>query len=471
MTWGMVAVGGASLVGGLASGIMGSKGAKRQANAAGQIEAQRMALMREQMDAFKKLIKDLPQQSQEYMTKIAKSHAQINAMLEEAKAQGDQQSIQLFQAQRDMVESHFSAESEAIGLNTQEMMGAIDALSNKALEMVNQDEDIKDQLRSAYKKEADQAVSSLSKMAEMSGQRIDNILKTGLPEGAAANISKISQGVADLKRRTTEFESARGKGGAASRGTAVDLEGLKMIGETTANLRAQARGELVQEGAIQGQLQQAAGQRMAGLQPTRSAATLAATQPYDMAKLDVQQQGGQQQLTAMGNKNVQIRSLTGAEGDASLAREQEFAQSRMALEQGRTAQEMGVMERQQDLTGAYTAQQAGQARSMADIMGVQAQNYSNMAMQSRAQSQAAFGQVMQTGVGAAAGYGGAFGGQAGTASAAGQGAMFTGYNIAPMSYNRSLYPQQPQNVMPANTAGAGLPFGIGNPFPSTVYAG
>ena len=400
MTWVALGVGVVSAIGGVISSNSASKSAKK----ARALENERMALVREQMDNFKKLINDLPKQSRDFMEKIAKSHARISALLDEAKTNGDTQASQSFQAQLDMVETHFTAEAEAIGLNTQEMLGAIDAISTKTVELVNQDEDVKDQLRAEYKKEADQAIGNLSKMADLSGQRMDNILKTGLPEGAAANISKISQGVADLKRKTMEFEAARGKGGAASRGTAVDLEGLKMIGETTASLRAQARDQLSQEGQIQEQLQQAAGQRMAGLQPTRSAATLAATQPYDMAKLDVQQQGEQQQLTAMGNKNVQIRNLTGAEGDASLAREQEFMQNRMALEQGRSAQEMGVKEREQDLKGAYTAQQAGQARSMADIMGVQAQNYSNMASQSRAQAQAAFSQTIKSTGGAYGNY-------------------------------------------------------------------
>ena len=179
---------------------------------------------------------------------------------------------------------------------------------------------------------------------------------------------------------------------------------------------------------------------MTRLKPTRTESALAYIQPYQMAKLDVKQQGGQQQLTALGNKNVQIRNLTSAEGDASLAREQEFAQTKMGMAQSRTAQEMGVMEREQDLTGAYTGQQAGQARSMADIMGVQAQNYNNMAAQSRAQAQQAYSQAASMAVGGAMGYSGAFGGTAGTASSAAQGAMFTGYGIAPMSYNRSLYP-------------------------------
>ena len=450
----LIAAAGIMAVASVGQGVMASRDAKKDRQSAERMQDRELALMQEQMDNFQALIKDLPKESQEYMTKIAASHANLTAMMEEAKVSGDDQAAQAFQAQRDLVESHFAAESEAIGLNTQEILSSVDALSSKALELVNQDENVRDQVRAEYKKEADKAVGNLSKMADVSGQRINNILKTGLPEGAAANISKINQGVADLKRKTMEFESARGKGGAASRGTAVDLEGLKMIGETTASLRAQARNELQQEGQIQQQLNDAAGKRMAGLQPTRSAATLAATQPYDMAKLDVQQRGGQQQLTAMGNKNVQIRSLTGAEGDASLAREQEFMQNRMSMEQSRTAQEMGVMEREQDLKGAYTGQQAGQARSMADIMGVQAQNYSNMAQQSRAQAQQAYGQAARMGMGAAAGAGGMFGGSG--ASGAAQGAVFTGYGIAPQSYMQGLYPAQNNTGMNAQSANRDL---------------
>jgi hypothetical protein len=432
---------GVGLATNLVSGFMGSKSAKKQQGQANALQARQIALMEEQVQNFKNLIKDLPKQTQDYMDKIGNSFLEISALLNEAKLSGDEQSAQIFQSQRDMVESHFAAETEAIGLNTQEMLGSIEQMSNAAMDLVNQDEDIKDEIRKEYKVEADKAVNNLSKMAEASGQRIDNILKTGLPEGAAANISKISQGVSDLKRKTMDFEAARGKGGAASRGTAVDLEGLKLIGETTANLRAQARGELVQEGQIQGQLQQAAGNRAQMLQPTRGAATLLAKQPYDMAALNVQDQAGSRQLTALGNKNVGLRQLTGAEGEASLAREQEYMRDRMSLEQGKNAQEMSIMEREQDLKGAYTAQQAGQARSVADILGAQAQNYSNMAQQSRATAMAAYGTAAKTGMGMVAGYNGAFGGEAGTWKAAGEGGMYTGMGVMPKSYMDMLMPK------------------------------
>ena len=440
----------------LGSGLMSSRSGKKQSQSAETLQREQMGLMREQMQNFKNLIKDLPKQTQEYLDKIANSFTRMNIMLNEAKNANDITETQMFQSMRDMIESHFAAETEAIGLNAQDMLGSIEQMSNAAVDLVNQDEDIKDEIRKEYKVEADKAVSNLSKMAEASGQRIDNILKTGLPEGAAANISKISQGVADLKRKTMDFEAARGKGGAASRGTAVDLEGLKLIGETTANLRAQARGELVQEGQIQGQLQQAAGERSSMLQPTRGAATLLAKQPYDMAALNVQDQGGSRQLTALGNKNVGLRQLTGAEGEASLAREQEYMRDRMSLEQGKNAQEMGIMEREQDLKGAYTAQQAGQARSVADILGAQAQNYSNMAMQSRAAAMASFGQAAKIGVGMTAGYNGAFGGEAGTWKAAGEGGMYTGMNIMPKSYMDMLMPQQSGTGLNAKSANTDL---------------
>jgi len=372
------------------SGLVSSHSANKRAAQSRDLENQRLDLIREQRDNFNRLIDGLPQQTQKYLDNIAQSHARISALLNEAKIRGDQMSASAFQAQKDTVEAHFVAESEAIGLNRDEMLGAIDAMSNKILELVDKDEAVKAKLRDEYKQEADSAVDNLSKMAAASEKRIDGILKTGLPEGAAADISRINQGVTDIKRKTQELEAARGKGGAASRTTAVELEGLKAIGETTAQLRAQARGELIQEGQVQGQLQQAAGQRQLALQPTRSEAELRATQPFNQLRLQTQEQAGNRQLTALGNKNVAIRKLTGAEGEASLAREQAFARDRMSLQQGVDAQNLAALEREQNLTGAYTGQQAGQARSMADIMGAQAQNYANMAAKSNAQATQAF---------------------------------------------------------------------------------
>ncbi len=400
------ALGIGTAVGGLVQGVMGSKDAKRQTQAQQQMYDQQYALMREQMDNFKKLTAEYPKQTQDFLGKIAATYEQLNSMITEAKAQGDEQAAAIFQAQRDLVDTHLDAELEAIGANKEQILKAMNGMADEAVKIVMQDEDRRDGLRAEYKKEADLAVGNLRKMAEASG------------------LSQIRQGVADLTRKTAEVEAARGKGGAASRTTATELEGLKVLGEATANLRAQAAGELAQAGNQQAQLQGAANQRMLGLQPTRGAAELAARAPYQQLAAAQTIQAGEQGLTAMGNAAARTRSLTGAEGESSMAREQQYSRDRMSLVSGQNAAEMGAKEREQDMISAATAQTATQARSMADIMGVQAQNYANMAKESSAAAMQGFSLAARTGAGMAAGYG-----QTGTWAGAGQGGIYGGFGI------------------------------------------
>jgi len=427
MSWITVGVGVASVATSIFSGISGSKNAKKQAAAEAQMRAEQMALMREHQAKFQRLIDGYPKQTQEFLSKISATYAQLNHLTTEAKNQGDEQAAAIFQAQRDMVDTHLDAELEAIGANKTEILGALNSMADDAVKLVMQDEDMKDKLRADYKKEADLAVGNLRKMAEASGSRIDTILKTGMAPDAAAKLSQIRQGVADLTRKTAEVEAARGKGGAASRTTATELEGLKVLGEATANLRSQAMGELAQAGNQQAQLQGAASNRMMGLQPTRGAAELAARAPYQQLAAAQTMQSGEQGLTAMGNAAARTRTLTGAEGEASMAREQQYSRDRMSLVSGQNAAEMGAKEREQDLIAGATTQSAVQARSMADIMGVQAQNYANMAKESSAAAMQGFSLAARTGAGMIGGYS-----QTGTWAGAGQGGMFGGFGIGSM---------------------------------------
>jgi len=379
MSWVAAGVGSGVAAQGSVSAFRSLKEASKARAGSEQLQTANIVLMIQQLQKFDRLIADYPRQTKEMLGNITASYVDLQAMVDQAKTDGDEELALIFQSQRDLVSTHLTAELEAIGANKDELLSTIQEFSDSALEYAMQDEDARDRLRAEYKKEADRAVGNLNKMADASAQRIDSILKTGLPEGAAANISKVSQGVADLKRKTSELEAARGKGGSASRSTAVDLEGLKIIGETTANLKAQAIGEMVQASQVQRQLLGAAGERMSMLQPTRGAALAEAQKPFQEASVRAIGEAGVRSLTSLANANVETRRLTGAEGEASLAREDQYLRDRMSLRQGQLAAETRVKEREQDLISAATAGQAVQSRSMADILSAQSQNYSNMA--------------------------------------------------------------------------------------------
>jgi len=361
------------------------------------------------MARFDGLIADLPNKTQEYLTKISQSYTEITALMEEAQARGQEDIAQTYASMRDLAEAHFLSEAKAIGLNEQEMLETIGELSSQTAELINKDEDLKDTLRAEYDKDAQKSLSNLRKMADASGERIDQILSTGLPEDAAAQISRVSQGVADLKRKTQELESARGKGGSASRSTAVELEGLKIIGDTTAKLRADARGELLQEAQMQGELQRTSGERTAMMQPTRGEALVRALTPYNEATIATKDQAATRELTALGNKNVELRRLTGEEGAQSLALEQDYYQQRQGAVQTRDAATLTTMEREQDLTGQYSQTRAGLNLTMADILGAQAQNFNNLAMAAQGtitQGASSIGQILGGGGGGSSGAGG-----------------------------------------------------------------
>jgi hypothetical protein len=62
----------------------------------------------------------------------------------------------------------------------------------------------------------------------------------------------------------------------------------------------------------------------------------------------------------------------------------------MSLVQSEAAAKQSLQEREQDLQFQGASMQAGQANSMADVMGVQAQNYANMAKESSAAATQSF---------------------------------------------------------------------------------
>ena len=383
----------AAVVGGVAtlgSGLMANRQAKKYRSSAERLQAEQNRLMREQMENFKRLTDQLPAQTQQMIKDMSASYVEVRAMLDQAKITGDEQSAALFEEQRRLVRTHLDAELEAIGLQTDEFVGQIDQLTDNALKLVREDADFNEQLKEEYRKSSKDALGNLKKMADASGQRIDSIMKTGLAPEAAAKISRIQQGVSDLTRKTAALEAKVGKGGSASRITATELEGLKVLGEVTADLQANAQDELAKAGQMQGQYISAAGEVAQVGARTRGREELAARQPYDQATLNARGLESQQKLSAINNANVETRRLTGAEGEASLARENQYARDRMSLVQSEAAAKQALNEREQDLQFQGASMQAGQANSMADVMGVQAQNYANMAKESSAAASQSF---------------------------------------------------------------------------------
>lgn len=399
MSWGYVAVGAATVV----SGAISSRSAKKQRNAQQRAQDAQMAQMDEQMARLDAFMEKVPEQSKEMIERLNASQAEINLLLEQAKVKGDQQAAELYARQRELVQSHLTAELDAIGLNAAEVTGVIDELSSNAVRLVNEDADANEILQENYKKETEGVMENLGKMAEISGRRLESIDKTGLTPEAAARISQVQQGVADLSRKTKAIEAKVGRGGSASRVSATELEGLKTLGEVTANLQEDVGRELERAGQVQGLVLGGAAERMSNLRRTRGRDELIARQPFDAAKVTVAEQAGRQSLAALGNANVETRNLTGAEGEASLAREDQFARDRMSLVQSGTAAEQAISEREQELELSGITKQASVSRSMADIMGVMAQNYANMAAKSSAQATKFFGTAVKgTAAGAAA---------------------------------------------------------------------
>jgi hypothetical protein len=417
----------------LGSGLLSSRKGKKQAAKARELQERQLRLMEQQMANFKKLTSAIPKETQKMIEDMNKSYAEVGVLLAEAKRNGDNQSIVLFEQQRALVKQHLNAELTTIGMNADEMTGLLDEMTESAVTLVREDAEFNDGLKAEYKKEADVAVGNLRKMAEASGQRMESILKTGLAPEAAAVISKMQQGVADLTRKTAALESKVGKGGAASRISATELEGLKMIGETTAELQQDAQQQLQNAGNAQSQFLAASGEVLANTQTTRGRDELAARSPYDQMQIQNQQQEGAQSLAAIGNANVATRNLTGAEGEASLAREDQFARDRMSLVQSQASGTQALREREQDLKFQGAAGQAGQARSMADIMGVQAQNYSNMAMQSSAAAQQSYSSAFKGLMGGSIGMG-----NGGGAQGFGQGFMQGAYGINMQGSNKPV---------------------------------
>jgi len=387
---------GATVVG----GVVSSRNAKKNRQAQQRMNDGQMGLMQEQLARWDRFLAALPGQSRNMISNLNASFSEVELLLSQAKKNQDEKAIQLYQAQRDLVKSHLDAELKAIGANTQEVFGIIDEVNANAVKLINEDADVNELLQDKYTEETKDVIPNLRKMGEISEQRIDSILENGgLTDEAVTQLSRTKQGVADLTRRTKNIEARVGKGGSASRVTATELEGLKVIGDVTAGLTEASGRELRAE---QGNLSNtqnlvlgASGERLSRQERRRGRETLAATQPLDAARINVAQNASNANLNAINNANVETRNLTGAEGESSLAREDQFARDRASLVQGKTAAIQAVNEREQDLTSGAISQKGGASKSMADIMGVMANNFANMAAKSDAQASKFFGTAVK----------------------------------------------------------------------------
>ncbi len=279
MSTGWVALG-VAVVGGVASAVQSSKANK----SAEKMRNQQMSQMDQTMARVQEFRDTIPAQSREMIERLNASHAEINALLAEAKKNGDKQAAAFYGSMRALVISQRQAELEAIGVNSAEITGLIDELSDNAIRLANEDSDANDVLKEIYKKETESAMENLSKMAGISGRRLDTLMKEGVtPEGLAI-ISKTRQGIADMERETKNLAAQVGKGGSDSQANAVRIEGMKALGEITANLQAGNDAAIQAAGIVQAQVLAGQGERQDRLQETRGRMELAARQPFDSAR-------------------------------------------------------------------------------------------------------------------------------------------------------------------------------------------
>lgn len=406
--------GGASLAvaGAISSGIgayEANKQAKRQEAAAQGAVAQQIQLQQEQIDRFDKLIDKLPDQQREYLEDISASYAENRMMLEEAKSSQDAQAIANYEALNDIIESTLAAEMTAIGENHEDYINTLNVFSDDMVGLVRSDAEANEGLKQQFRDTSDQAITKLKDASGLVTQRMEAIEKSGgLPDGADAIISNMRQGIADVHRQVKDLDAATGKGGSASRKSAVALEGLKQVGETMAGLKQQGTQELMQLVGVQaqltGQLTDTAAQKTIVGKHTEGAEIAAAKAPFIQEALTAEGTRGARELTAIGNSNVAMRTNQASLGDTQLAQQREYEANRLALNQGEAAAKLGVKERSQSLALNMTAKTGTAVQSMSDVLGAQANNYSNQASASRAQANESMASAMSV-------IGGGFAGQ------------------------------------------------------------
>jgi len=214
MTWVAAGVASATATISAVGMITGSKAKKKARAAQEALTREALQLQRDMAAKFDVLIGDLPQETAASLKLMTGAYAQLTQMMNEAKASSDEKSVAMFAAQRDMVDSQLATELSLIGADYSQFIAVADELSARATAMLEADDKFNAQFKEEYLKQTEGGMDNLQKIADASGKRIDDLIKSeGLPEGSAAVLSNMQQQVSDVKRSTEQFEAARGKGG------------------------------------------------------------------------------------------------------------------------------------------------------------------------------------------------------------------------------------------------------------------
>lgn len=386
--------GGASLAiaGAVSAGVSGyekDKQAKRAEADARGAQASAISIQREQIDKFDALLAKLPKQTEEFLEDITVAYTKNREMLSEAKAINDEQAIANFQAIEDIIETNMAAELSAIGESHIEYVEFLNTFSDEVVGLVRSDAEANSLLKQEFRDNSDKALKQLEDASGLVTQRMEAIEKSGgLPEGASAVISKMRQGISDVHRQVKDIDAARGKGGSASRSSAVLLEGIKNVGETMAGLKQQGTAELMQlvgtQTQIVGQQQATASGKVQLGQETSGREIADARSPFIEAQLNAEQTRDASELAVLRGANMATAGNQASLGATQLAEDQAYGANLQALESGEMAAKLGVKENQQAFALNATAQVGKQATSMSDIFTVQANNYSNQAKNLRA---------------------------------------------------------------------------------------
>ena len=266
---------------------------------------------------FQALIDELPAEKQEAMARITASYGQQALLLDEAKARGDVQAAELFATQLDMIKTSMATELSAVGAAFTDYVAVADELKNEIRDSYESDEQASEKFRVEYDKSSKDAIARVGKMADVMGARFDQIVDNGgLAPEASATISTMRQKLVDVKRVTEQAESARGKGGSASRLSGLAIESVKALSSLTADMYKSGVQEMAQlSELLQGNAaleEDLASDRYANLEVTTERDISNATRQIDLGKLDAQGDKNQRELGILSAGNLAEREVVGS---------------------------------------------------------------------------------------------------------------------------------------------------------------
>lgn len=228
---------------GVGQAVLGAVEGRKNRKQEGKQHDAAMQLEYEKMDRAQEIIDKLPAEKQEEFEKVAKAYAQLNTMVEMAKVNGDKLAERNF---NDLLQKMKSHATDQMGISAeifQETEDFIKSSNDEVRGLIEGNVDFRNALTTEYDDQAVLANDFYGRSLDDSMGRYNQLVKGELPEGAAAEMSRLGKRFSDIRQNMEAADAGRNQAGYSGRQMALDIEEAMAEGDLRDRLTKGAADE------------------------------------------------------------------------------------------------------------------------------------------------------------------------------------------------------------------------------------